>query len=30
VGTKLNEEAWEEIRRICALYRGFMQKYDKD
>ena len=30
VGTKLNEDAWEEIRRICALYRGFMQKYDKE
>lgn len=24
VGTKLSEETWEEIRRICALYRGFM------
>ncbi len=23
VGTKLKEEAWDEIRRICALYRGF-------
>ena len=30
VGTKLSDETWEEIRRICALYRGFMQKYDKD
>ena len=30
VGTKLPDEQWEEIRRICALYRGFMQKYDKD
>ena len=28
VGTKLSDETWEEIRRICALYRGFMQKYD--
>lgn len=28
VGTKLNEETWDEIRRICALYRGFMQKYN--
>ena len=27
-GTKLSDETWEEIRRICALYRGFMQKYD--
>lgn len=25
VGTKLSEETWEEIRRICALYRGFMK-----
>lgn len=25
VGTKLSEETWEEIRRICALYRGFMR-----
>ena len=23
IGTKLSEETWEEIRRICALYRGF-------
>ncbi len=23
VGTKLTEETWEEIRRLCALYRGF-------
>ena len=30
IGTKLPDEQWEEIRRICALYRGFMQKYDKD
>jgi sugar/nucleoside kinase (ribokinase family) len=30
VGTKLPDEQWEEIRRICALYRGFMQKYDKE
>ena len=21
IGTKLSEETWEEIRRICALYR---------
>jgi len=28
IGTKLNEETWDEIRRICALYRGFMQKYN--
>ena len=27
VGTKLSEENWDEIRRICALYRGFMMKY---
>lgn len=27
IGTKLNEETWDEIRRICALYRGFMMKY---
>ncbi len=26
VGTKLSEESWEEIRRICALYRGFMSQ----
>lgn len=26
VGTKLSEETWDEIRRICALYRGFMMK----
>ncbi len=26
VGTKLPEETWDEIRRICALYRGFMHK----
>lgn len=24
VGTKLSEETWDEIRRLCALYRGFM------
>ena len=24
VGTKLSDETWEEIRRLCALYRGFM------
>lgn len=28
IGTKLSEETWEEIRRICALYRGFM-KYNR-
>lgn len=26
IGTKLSEETWEEIRRICALYHGFMMK----
>lgn len=25
LGTKLSDETWEEIRRICALYRGFMR-----
>ena len=30
VGTKLSEDTWDEIRRICALYRGFMQKYDRE
>lgn len=25
VGTKLSEETWDEIRRLCALYRGFMR-----
>lgn len=25
IGTKLSEETWEEIRRICALYHGFMK-----
>ena len=30
VGTKLSDETWDEIRRICALYRGFMQKYTND
>lgn len=30
IGTKLSDETWEEIRRICALYRGFMQKYTTD
>ncbi len=29
VGTKLSDETWEEIRRLCALYRGFMMKTDK-
>lgn len=29
IGTKLSEETWEEIRRICALYHGFMTKYDE-
>lgn len=28
VGTKLSEDTWDEIRRICALYRGFLQKYN--
>ena len=26
VGTKLSEETWDEIRRLCALYRGFMMQ----
>lgn len=26
IGTKLSDETWDEIRRICALYRGFMMK----
>ena len=26
IGTKLSEETWEEIRRICALYRGFCSR----
>lgn len=26
IGTKLSEDTWEEIKRICALYRGFMMK----
>ena len=30
IGTQLTDDTWEEIRRICALYRGFMQKYDKE
>lgn len=30
IGTKLSDETWDEIRRICALYRGFMQKYGND
>ncbi len=29
VGTKLSEETWDEIRRLCALYRGFMMKTEK-
>lgn len=28
IGTKLSDETWDEIRRICALYRGFMMKYN--
>ncbi|MBQ0136892.1 MAG: adenosine kinase, partial [Bacteroidales bacterium] len=28
IGTKLSEETWDEIRRICALYRGFLMKYN--
>lgn len=28
VGTKLSEDTWDEIRRICAMYRGFMLKYN--
>ena len=27
IGTKLSEETWDEIRRICAMYRGFMLRY---
>lgn len=27
IGTKLSEDTWDEIRRICAMYRGFMMKY---
>ena len=27
IGTKLPEETWDEIRRICAMYRGFMLRY---
>lgn len=26
IGTKLSEDTWDEIRRICAMYRGFMMK----
>ncbi len=29
VGTKLSDDGWEEIRRICALYRGFMMRSDR-
>ena len=29
VGTKLSEDTWDEIRRICAMYRGFMLKYNR-
>ncbi|MBQ7210330.1 MAG: adenosine kinase [Paludibacteraceae bacterium] len=25
VGTKLSDETWEEIKRLCALYKGFHQ-----
>lgn len=28
IGTKLSDATWDEIRRICALYRGFMMKYN--
>lgn len=28
IGTKLSDDTWEEIRRICALYQGFMH-YNK-
>jgi len=28
IGTKLSEETWDEIRRICAMYRGFLMKYN--
>lgn len=27
IGTKLSESTWDEIRRICAMYRGFMLRY---
>ena len=27
IGTKLPEETWDEIRRICATYRGFLLRY---
>ena len=27
IGTKLSEETWDEIRRICAMSRGFMLRY---
>lgn len=27
IGTKLSEDTWDEIRRICAMYRGFMLRY---
>lgn len=30
VGTKLPEETWDEIRRLCALYRGFANQYEKE
>ena len=30
IGTKLSEDTWDEIRRICALYRGFMMKYTQN
>ncbi len=30
VGTKLSEETWDEIRRLCALYRGFMMKTENN
>ncbi|MCQ2310633.1 MAG: adenosine kinase [Paludibacteraceae bacterium] len=28
IGTKLSDETWNEIRRICAMYRGFLMKYN--
>ncbi len=28
IGTKLSEETWDEIRRICAMYRGFLMRYN--
>ena len=30
IGTKLPEETWDELRRICALYRGFMMRLNEN